>query len=243
MHAFVLAPAHQAVPWGVSSWGADAVILDIGPWTHPQAREVARKAVLDILTGSPVPSQLILSIGCEQLAELDALADTPLAGVMVSGVEGPEQARMLEEQLSGLERRLGSNLKRWALYLYLKTPGSLWDLADVIRGCRHVTGVVLGCMDLAYDLTAAPEPSYLYRGPVPRFPAPQYVMSRTIYLSAALGIQVLGNLGLTNAPNAGAQKSSFQQAVASARDLGFAGMITWHREAVAACSAASAQHA
>ncbi|MCS7206652.1 MAG: aldolase/citrate lyase family protein [Dehalococcoidia bacterium] len=239
LRSLVLVPAHQTAQVdSVLTWGADGVVLDLDTLVHPQRREEARRQVARRLHNPPAATALWVRLPAEASAEdWQALQGKGLEGVILGCVEEVSQVATGADRLQVLEREHGLPPHAVSLFLSLDTGKGLWHLPDLVRASARVRGVVLGLGDCAYDLTDAEEPVPFYRLPFPRYAAPLFVYSRTVYLACALGIQGFVCLGTSMAPTA-PDKGLLEAGARRAAALGFTGALTLHPEGVMACHTA-----
>lgn len=123
--------------------GADALIVDLEDGVAPSAKDAARSVTADFLRAGVDGPAVWVRINSErhlQMVDLAALADLPLAGIVVPKAESPER----------LERIIAER-PDCAWMPLVESACGVQALADLVA-CEHVTHLQIGEADLRADL-------------------------------------------------------------------------------------------
>lgn len=135
---------------------ADAVILDLEDAVAPDMKDSARDAAVEALGegGFGKRTTMLRVNGLETpwgLADLAAAVPLPIDAVLVPKVNGPEDIRLLNAELTDAPPSLGL----WVMIETCLAVGQLQAIADSAQGTR-LKGFVVGTNDLALELRARP---------------------------------------------------------------------------------------
>jgi len=125
---------------------ADAVVVDLEDAVSPDAKDLARQTVVDLVPTADDRTLERLWVRVNSpaspwgLADLDAVAGLPLAGLRLPRAADPEQVREVAEQ-TGL-----------ALQLLVETAAGLARCVELAGAHPLVAGIGLGESDLGADL-------------------------------------------------------------------------------------------
>ena len=197
--------------------GADAVCVDLEDAVAPGDKEVARKAVAELLReGRPDHVEVILR--CNSLHTLAGLADLRAmaeAGAsadayMVPKVDGPGDL----ETLDGLLREAGLD---GGLLPLVETARGRATVEEIATAVDRITGIVLGGVDLQVEL-----------GGTRSWQSLLYARSRVVHAAALAGGQAI------DSPFMDVEAlDALREEAAAVRDLGFGGKLAIHPRQVA----------
>ena len=166
--------------------GADAVILDLEDAVAPATKAAARAQVADFLAAQRHDHAPFIWVRINPLSQPDAVADLgavvqpALSGIVVPKIDGPDDVGDLSRQLDGLERRAGLPAGRVRiLAVATETAQSLFRLGDYRAVNARLHGLTWGAEDLAASLGASTN-----RTPDGSFALP-YELARTLCLAGA----------------------------------------------------------
>lgn len=238
--SIALHPAHRVQQvQEAARWHPDALCLDLADLLPPAQRASAREGMRDALAaiGREGVEALARVSTEERAADLRAAVWPGLSALVVPGLRGPRDVWRLDSALAGLEQERGLALGSVGLVAYLDHGQGLWCAREMPSASPRVQALVLGMGDLAFDMLREPEAVPFFTGPMPRFPVPEYIWGRLALVAADAGVALLGLLGTTVAPGH-AQGEKLLAAARLARQAGFKGAFTLHREGVEACNEA-----
>ena len=213
-----------------ASW-ADAIVLDF-------AKQRDRNWQDDVRSRMPAAIHAAASGGAEVLirirresavAELDAAVFAGIAGVVLVGVAGAQDIRIVAERLESLEASRGIAHGSLEIDVEVDNAAAVWHSVEIARASERF-GVFLvnePALCRALGVQATPELD---------FDPLEYVKSQLITVATSVGGQALGMsypLGLTDA---GAEPDVLEKAVRRARDTGFKGACCPHVSWVRACN-------
>jgi len=140
---------------------ADALILDLEDAVAPDAKETARKQILDALAEGGYGQREILvrtngldsEWGHEDIA---AMAKSGADAILLPKVESAETIRQVEEILA--DSGAPANLAIWCM---IETPLGVLHAEEIAWGSQRLGGFVMGTSDLAKDLHCLHTPGRL----------------------------------------------------------------------------------
>ena len=140
---------------------ADALILDLEDAVAPDAKETARKQILDALAEGGYGQREILvrtngldsEWGHEDIA---AMAKSGADAILLPKVESAETIRQVEETLA--DSGAPANLAIWCM---IETPLGVLHAEEIAWGSQRLGGFVMGTSDLAKDLHCLHTPGRL----------------------------------------------------------------------------------
>lgn len=204
----------------------DGLILDLEDSVPPEAKDAARRAVVEaIAAGGYAPRELLVRVNARGTPwhrdDLAALARLPVDGIVLPKVETPEDVR----EAAGVLVASGAPTVP-ALWLTIETPRGVFD-ADALAGAHPaVTGLVAGTSDLTKELRARHVPG---RGPL------LHALSAILLAARAHGLSPLDGVHLALEDEEG-----FAAACRQGRDLGFDGKTLIHPRTIEAANRAFA---
>jgi citrate lyase subunit beta/citryl-CoA lyase len=207
---------------------ADGVILDLEDSVAPDAKEMARKQVCDVVKGGGFGSREVFirvnAVDTPWHAEdLAAAAQAAPDAILVPKVSNPDMLELIGRRL--LDMHTDTKTRVWAM---IETPLAIFNILSIAAEARdsesRLAGVVLGTNDLAKDTRAR-----LVPGRAPMLP---WLM--TVLAAARIyGIDVLDGVynDLSNA-------EGFVAECAQGVDLGFDGKTLIHPNQIEPCNKA-----
>ncbi len=212
---------------------ADGLILDLEDSVAPEAKETARRQVMDALArGGYGPKELIVRVNAldspwgeddlRALAGLDG-ASCP-DGVLIPKVES---ASMVTDVLACLERAGG--LKDLAIWTMMETPKGVLNAREIAFSSPLLAALVMGTSDLAKDLHCAHT-----RDRLPLAAS----LGLCLLAGRAAGLSVIDGVFLDLDDDEG-----FRHACKQGRDFGFDGKTLIHPKTIEAANAAFAPSA
>ncbi|HUK66818.1 MAG TPA: CoA ester lyase [Anaeromyxobacteraceae bacterium] len=197
---------------------ADALILDLEDAVAPEAKEEARRRVVQVLEeGGHGGREILIRVNGEETPwgepDLAAAARSGADGVLLPKVERADTVRRAEERLAWAGAPSGM-----ALWCMLETPGGILAAREVACASNRIGGLVAGTSDLTNDLGARATPLRL-----------EVMTSLGLILLAAraTGLCALDGVHLDLADEKG-----FEQICRQGRDLGFDGKTLIHPRTV-----------
>ena len=204
----------------------DGLILDLEDSVAPEAKEPARRAVVEAATaGGFAPRELLVRVNARgtpwHREDLAALARVPLDGIVLPKVETPENVR----EAAGVLAASGASAAP-ALWLTIETPRGVLA-ADLLAGAHpSVAGLVAGTSDLTKELRARHVPG---REPL------LHALSAIVLAARAHSLPALDGVHLALEDEEG-----FAAACRQGRDLGFDGKTLIHPRTIEAANRAFA---
>lgn len=212
---------------------ADIVVLDLVEFVsandRPDARRAAQTAVNNLRAAGC--EAYVQTTHGEHEADLRAVANPALGGVVLSRAESAGQIRDLDDLLSVLEVEQGVPHGTFSLVAALETARGNQDAHAIITASPRVRAITLSRADLVMDLR--PEPS----GELHMMP---YLMQRLVMLAGATGRVPLG--AWWRAPDRGLLSTPENTLTAAQRGraMGFKGSFCLRAHQVAALNTAYA---
>ena len=204
----------------------DAVILDLEDSVAPEAKEPARRAVVEaVAAGGFAPRELLVRVNARgtpwHREDLAALARLPVDGIVLPKVETLEDVR----EAAGVLGASGATAAP-ALWLTIETPRGVLA-ADLLAGAHpSVAGLVAGTSDLTKELRARHVPG---REPL------LHALSAIVLAARAHSLAALDGVHLALEDEEG-----FATACRQGRDLGFDGKTLIHPRTIEAANRAFA---
>ena len=196
--------------------GADVVVLDLVEFVterdKPSAREKVAPAIERVKAGG---AEVFAQVDPELLyADLRACVWPGLAGIVISGVESPQQVAEAHDILGQLEEERGIQPHSIEVVGSLETARGNVQGYEIGIASPRIWGLTLGRADLVIDLR--PEPS----GEIHLM---QYLMQRLVIMANAAGAVPLG--AWWHEPDRGllASPENTYQAAFKGRAIGFKG--------------------
>lgn len=165
--------------------GADVIVLDLMELVpeaeKPSARKTIETSIQQVKAGG---AEVFVQVDPELLyADLQASVWPGLAGIIIAGIESPQQMEEAHELLDRLEEERGLLPASLEIVAALETAQGNHQGHRIAAASSRVWGLTLGRADLVMDLR--PEPS----GEIHLM---QYLMQRLITLANAVGAVPLG---------------------------------------------------
>jgi citrate lyase subunit beta/citryl-CoA lyase len=204
----------------------DGIILDLEDAVSPEAKETARKNVLEAVSaGGYGARELLLRVNGLATpwgqADVVAAAKSGVHGVLVPKVESADMVRQVEAILDAAGAP--ESLSIWCM---METPRGILRAEEIADASPRLGGLVMGTSDLAKDLHAAHTPQRL----------PMLTSLGLCLLAArAAGVAILDGVYLDLNDDDGFQASCTQGA-----ELGFDGKTLIHPKTIDAANRAFA---
>src|SRR2546421_168995 len=206
----------------------DGVILDLEDAVAPDAKDMARRQVVDALkAGGFGRREMILrinGIGTQWVADdLVAAAQALPGAILGPKIASPEHLESVGTRL--LDMHVDRRIRVWAM---IETPLAIFNIAALASAARdseaRLAGLVLGTNDLAKETRARIVPG--------RAPMVPWLMA-CVAAAHAYGIDVLDGV-YNDIGNA----EGFVAECAQGRDMGFDGKTLIHPNQIEPCNAA-----
>ncbi len=146
---------------------ADAVAIDIASAPHYEQRDEARAAAAVALAaiaeaGRPIIARISDTRSGELANDIEAVIHTPLAAVILPGVEEPQDVRDVDVLLRKHEMQLGIEPGSIRLLPEIDSAEGLTALPNLISAVDRHSGVIANLEGLRYDLHLGPGTEALY---------------------------------------------------------------------------------
>ncbi|HZP76900.1 MAG TPA: CoA ester lyase [Pseudolabrys sp.] len=207
---------------------ADGVVLDLEDSVAPDAKESARKQIVDaVKAGGFGRREVFIRVNGVDTAwhadDLSAAAHAAPDAILVPKVSSSEQLEMIGRRL--LDMGTDHKTRVWAM---IETPLAILNIRDIAEAATdsetRLSGFVLGTNDLAKETRARIVP-----GRAPMLPW----LSACVIAARNVGIEVLDGV-YNDIGNA----EGFAAECAQARDLGFDGKTLIHPSQIEPCNTA-----
>jgi citrate lyase subunit beta / citryl-CoA lyase len=207
---------------------ADGIILDLEDAVAPDAKDAARKQVLEVVKARAFGARevFVRINGLDTAWAIDDLNSAVQAApdaILIPKVADPHMLEMIGTRL--LDMHADRRIRVWAM---METPLAILrahELAAVARDAEaRLNGFVLGTKDLVKEARGRIVP-----GRAPLLPW----LATSIAAARAYGLAILDGVFNDLADAAG-----FEAECAQARDMGFDGKTLVHPSQIAACNAA-----
>lgn len=199
--------------------GADAVILDLEDGVAANKKEQARQNVIAALTEMDFGrSERLVRLnqpGTEfYVADLKAIAETEVDGIVLPKVESAGQLRQVEDDLSTVVRADHSI----GLFALIETALGIVNVAEISRSSTRMVALLFGAEDLASDLGARRTSSgwEIFHG-----------RSAVVTAAAAYELEAIDTVYVSFRDLTGLEEDA-----AFARGLGFSGKLAIHPQQV-----------
>jgi citrate lyase subunit beta/citryl-CoA lyase len=209
---------------------ADGIILDLEDSVAPDAKEDARRRVVEaVRAGGFGPREVFVRVnGIDTEWHADDLAAAAQAApdvILVPKISQPDQLELIGRRL--LDMGTDHRTRVWAM---IETPAAIFNVREIAAAARdsetRLAGLVLGTNDLAKETGAR-----LVPGRLPMLPW----LTACILAARMYGIAVLDGVY-----NDIADAGGFARECAEGRDLGFDGKTLIHPNQIGPCNEAFA---
>ena len=205
---------------------ADGVILDLEDSVAPDAKEIARKQVVDVVKAGGFGSREVFirvnAIDTPWHAEdFSAAAHAAPDAILVPKITHPEQVEMVGRRL--LDMHSDHKIRIWAM---IESPLAIFNILTIAAEARdseaRLSGFVLGTNDLAKDTRAR-----LVPGRAPMVP----------WLMSCIGAARLHVIDvLVGVYNTSGDAEGFVKECEQGRDMGFDGKTLIHPNQIEPCN-------
>jgi citrate lyase subunit beta/citryl-CoA lyase len=216
-----------------SAWAhdADAIILDLQDGMDPSdlvsTRETLPAAIAQAGRGG---ADVFVRVNAQfAYADIEAAARPGLAGIVLPGVESPEDVLGADEGLTEFERRRGIPVGSLELTLSIDTAAGVWHVRDVIAASPRVKQVGIDEAALAASLGIVQNPA------LDPF---VYARGRLCIEATAVGVQPVAVVDPTGLGGDDLGYEEKLQIATDARNLGFKGLLCERPHWIAAVNAA-----
>ena len=216
-----------------SAWDhdADAITLDLQDGIDPAgiqtARESLRTSIDQVGKGG---ADVFVRVNPEYLhADVAAAAWPGLSGIVLPGVESPEQVIAADECLAEFERTRGIPPRQLELGLSIESAAGIWHVRDITSASARVKQVGIDEAALAASLGIVQDPE---------FDPFVYARGRLCIETTAVGIQPVAVVDPTCRGGSHHSDDEKLQIATDARNLGFKGLICANPHWIAAFNAA-----
>ena len=213
-----------------ASW-ADAIILDF-------IRRSGRDWQEDLKARMPAAISAAASGGAEVFvrinssaaqAELDSTVFSGIAGVVLKGVNGPEDVGKASRCLDALEQARGIADGSLEIDVEVDTASAVWKSLEIARASQRFGTFTANEPALSRNLGMSTEP-------VLEFEPLEYIKSQLITVATSVGGQAHGMSYPLSVTQAVGGEAVLKEAVRRARDTGFKGAICPHVSWIKACN-------
>lgn len=218
---------HKLGDTSFSSW-ADAIIL-----------EIDKASGLDFVKSRmPVAIGLAAKGGAEVFVRIDSATATEqldaavcpgLTGIVLCGVERPQEVEQVSHHLTGLEDRRGIVRGSLQIDVAVGTASAVWHSLEIARASSRVAALTVSEIELYHSLGIPRQPKL-------EFDPLEYVKSQLITNAVAAGCQAQGMAYPISIASNNAPEAELQKAVRRARDMGFKGAACPHLSWVKICN-------
>jgi len=213
-----------------ASW-ADAIVLDLVKSTNVdwQADLRGRMPAAIHAAGRGGAEVFVRIGGGVPLAELQASVFSGIAGVVLTGVRGPQDIVAAAERLGMLEAERGIAGGALEIDVEVDNAAAVWHALEIARASERFGAFLVNEQALVRDLGMQETPEL-------DFDPLEYVKSQLITVATSVGGMALGMsypLGLTQAD---AGEETVRKAVRRARDTGFKGAVCPHASWIPICN-------
>ena len=206
----------------------DGVILDLEDSVAPDAKETARKQVIEVVKAGGFGSrEVIIRTNSLDTAwgsdDLTAAATAAPDAILVPKISDPGQIELIGQRL--LDMHIDQRTRIWVM---IETPLAVLNIAAIAACAKdtetRLSGFVMGTNDLAKETRARQVPG--------RWPMIPWLMD-CIAAARIYGVDVLDGVH-----NDIADEEGFKAECAQARDMGFDGKTLIHPKQIEPCNAA-----
>jgi citrate lyase beta subunit len=215
----------------IASW-ADAIILDFTKKAGLDWQQDLRSRLpAAIHAAAQGGAEVFVRVSHDATtAELDATVFAGLAGVVLTGVTGPQDIDAVAQCLDALESRRGINSGLLEIDVEVDNAAAVWHALDIARANERFGIFLVNEQALCRNLGMQTTPEL-------PFDPLEYIKSQLITVATSVGGQALGMsypLGLTREH---VSEEKLKAAVRRARDTGFKGAVCPHASWISACNA------
>ncbi len=212
------------------SW-ADAIILDFEKKPGQDWQEdVKLKMPSAINQAAKGGAEVFVRIHSEAAAaELVATVFPGVAGVVLKGVNGPEEMKKVSACLDVLEESRGMARGSLEMDVEVNTAAGVWNAVEIARAHPRFGTFTANEKELCKSLGMFPEP-------VLEFEPLEYIKSQLITVATSVGGQAQGFSYPLSLTEREAGEDEITKAVRRARDTGFKGAVCPHLSWIKACN-------
>ncbi len=212
------------------SW-ADAIILDFEKKPGQDWQEdVKLKMPSAINQAAKGGAEVFVRIHSEAAAaELVATVFPGVAGVVLKGVNGPEEMKKVSACLDVLEESRGMARGSLEIDVEVDTAAGVWNSVEIARANPRFGTFTANEKELCKNLGIFPEP-------VLEFEPLEYIKSQLITVATSVGGQAQGFSYPLSLTEREAGEDEITKAVRRARDTGFKGAVCPHMSWIKACN-------
>ncbi len=212
------------------SW-ADAIILDFVKKPGQDWQEdVKSRMPAAINQAAKGGAEVFIRIQSESAAaELVATVFPGISGVVLKGVNGPEDIKKVSACLDVLEESRGMARGSLEIDVEVNTAAGVWNSVEIARASPRFGTFTANEKELCRNLGMLPEP-------VPEFEPLEYIKSQLITVATSVGGQAQGFSYPLSLTERDAGEDEIKKAVRRARDTGFKGAVCPHVSWIKACN-------
>jgi citrate lyase subunit beta/citryl-CoA lyase len=213
-----------------NSW-ADAIILDFVKKPGQDWQEdIKSRMPAAINQAAKGGAEVFIRInGDSAAAELEATVFPGIAGVVLKGVNGPEEIKKVSACLDKLEESRGIAGGALEIDVEVNTAGGVWNSVEIARASPRFGTFTANEKELYRNLGMFPEP-------VLEFEPLEYIKSQLITVATSVGGQAQGFSYPLSLTQKDASQDEIKKAVRRARDTGFKGAVCPHLSWIKACN-------
>lgn len=213
-----------------NSW-ADAIILDFVKKPGQDWQEdIKSRMPAAINQAAKGGAEVFIRINSDTAAaELEATVFAGIAGVVLKGVNGPEDIKRVSECLDELEESRGMAGGSLEIDVEVNTAAGVWKSVEIARASPRFGTFTANENELYRNLGMFPEP-------VLEFEPLEYIKSQLITVATSVGGQAQGISYPLSLTQRDAGEDEIKKAVRRARDTGFKGAVCPHLSWIKACN-------
>lgn len=213
-----------------NSW-ADAIILDFVKKPGQDWQEdIKSRMPAAINQAAKGGAEVFIRINSDTAAaELEATVFAGIAGVVLKGVNGPEDIKKVSECLDELEESRGMAGGSLEIDVEVNTAAGVWKSVEIARASPRFGTFTANENELYRNLGMFPEP-------VLEFEPLEYIKSQLITVAISVGGQAQGISYPLSLTQRDAGEDEIKKAVRRARDTGFKGAVCPHVSWIKACN-------
>jgi citrate lyase subunit beta/citryl-CoA lyase len=204
------------------SLACDGVIFDLEDAVAPEAKEAARKNIVDaVKAGGYQPREILVRVNSLDtpwcLEDIDAAASAGVDGIVLPKVSTPKQLETIADHL--LDTRAAPHTRVWAM---IETPQAVFNILSLAAQARdseaRLAGFIMGPNDLAKETRVRLVPG---RAPM------------LAWFSSCIMAAHMYGLDILDGPYSDfADKDGFARECAQGRDFGFDGKSLIHPDQI-----------
>ena len=212
------------------SW-ADAIILDFVKKPGQDWQEdIKSRMPAAINQAAKGGAEVFIRIHSEAAAaELVATVFPGISGVVLKGVNGPEDIKKVSACLDVLEESRGMARGSLEIDVEVNTAAGVWNSVEIARASPRFGTFTANEKELCRNLGMFPEP-------VLEFEPLEYIKSQLITVATSVGGQAQGFSYPLSLTERDAGEDEIKKAVRRARDTGFKGAVCPHVSWIKACN-------